>query len=596
LSAALLLSLGSPIVAEAGNRSYGNITVQIDTPPQDASQFGYVVYRVTVLNRGDRPRDVRVTMPGNTWGSDGDYVRSLSRTVRVEAGGSVIAELMQPALPMDGGGARVTIDGQPQEDQVPVRVVDHVEYWSDRGPPILASNDLSAEVRTAFESAMAELEAASASSGTWHGGPFGRHLARPAQLARAEYPVGEWSGNWLAYTRYTAVMLTRREAQTLRPAVAAALRDYVSAGGHLIVVGRDGLDALPTAIRRGWTSTEDDVLRLGFGTLRTLEASWLVGRTAEQWKDFIDTPNDSSPGTHQLLGAADAESRLPMLEELGVPVRGLLTLMIVFTLLIGPINVVGLSLLKRRMWLLWTVPLLSLMFAGAVLAYSIWTEGIEPRARSVAVTLLDQESRQAVSVGMVGVYAPLTLGDGLRFDGRTQIVPTRENIHGYYDGGGRGKSIDNTNGQHLTGGWVVARVPMHLGLRKVEPRRERLEISRNDDGSLTVVNGLGAAVERLLIADADGETFEVTELAAGGSAAARRTELSRSPEWFIQDAATGYLASDLQRDIRNGPDDWLIDGGYVALLDESPFLDPGIADLKQHDAQSVVLGRWRETD
>ena len=64
-------------------------------------------------------------------------------------------------------------------------------------------------------------------------------------------------------------------------------------------------------------------------------------------------------------------------------------------------------------------------------------------------------------------------------------------MYGYGGGGGSARTLDWTGGQHLTSGWVSARVPAHFMLRKSEPRRERVEVSRNDEGELVAVNGLG---------------------------------------------------------------------------------------------------------
>jgi hypothetical protein len=193
---------------------------------------------------------------------------------------------------------------------------------------------------------------------------------------------------------------------------------------------------------------------------------------------------------------------------------------------------------------------------------------------------------------MLGVYAPLTPGDGLRFDATTEVTPQVYSGYGYYGRGGRSRRMDVTQGQHLAGGWVVARAPAHFGLRKVEPRRERLDISRNDDGTLQVVNGLGVPIRTLYVADGQGNRYRAENLAAGASqtmsgfapGAMQSGPLNaiRNEGWS---AATRIAAS---------PGGWVQPRQYVAILDHATLLEPGLDDLKAHDIESVVIGRWEE--
>ena len=64
--------------------------------------------------------------------------------------------------------------------------------------------------------------------------------------------------------------------------------------------------------------------------------------------------------------------------------------------------------------------------------------------------------------------------------------------------------VDWTPDQHLASGWVNARVPAYFQLRKNEDRRERLAVEKQKDGSLRIVNALGADIRRLYWADARG--------------------------------------------------------------------------------------------
>ena len=267
-------------------------------------------------------------------------------------------------------------------------------------------------------------------------------------------------------------------------------------------------------------------------------------------------------------------------------------------------NVLVLSVMKKRMWLLWTVPLISAVFSGAVIAYAFLSEGITPTARTTAVTLLDQTSREAVTRAMRGYYAPLTPGDGLRFGLDTAVVPqVTIDSHGYhygshgshYGGDGRGRAVDTTHDQHLTRGWVAARVPAHLALTTVESRRERLGFERLDDGGLAVVNGLGVDVTALDVADASGKRYRTAALAAGQRVVLGEADtLADAPEFKglqNQLASIGWAVIATRE-----PDKYLLEpGSYLARTATTPFVVDGLEGIGDHRIDATVIGRWEET-
>lgn len=581
-----------PALASGGTQTYGQITVSVEPPPRTSSQYGYAVYRMTVANKGNTARMVTVTLPAESWNS-GDSISRLTRTVRVEPKSSTVAELLQPALMMNGSDARVSIDGQSQREWVPVSLVDHMNYYE--GEPILASRGVNAPINTSLDAAVSVEETDEFGTITYSG-----YSEWPANLARAERPVNEWSSNWLAYSRYLMVMLSSEELRDAPASVDAALRDYVASGGMLVVLGQDGPNpklssqwqdaTLSTGKAQGGRA---DTLKVGLGEVQLSTIKTMTGFTENQWSQWFSEAIRENRQRSYRLDASDAERQLPMLESIEVPTRGLLAMMLLFTLLIGPGNILVLSWLKRRMWLLWTIPAIAFVFGGAVLAYSILSEGVHPRSKTVAITYLDQTTRQSVTLGMTGYYAPLTPGDGLRFSERTLITPQAGADYYDYDyGGGRPRSMDLTNGQHLTRGWIVARVPAHFDLRTVESRRERLAISRNRQGGLSIVNGLGLPVKRLLIVDESGQHYEAMSLAAGDSVTASPIEAATPGSERAVDVIKRYGILDASRMLKANPQQMLSESMYVAFLDDASFVEPGLEGLTDQENTGIVVGRW----
>jgi hypothetical protein len=141
-------------------------------------------------------------------------------------------------------------------------------------------------------------------------------------------------------------------------------------------------------------------------------------------------------------------------------------------------------------------------------------------------------------------------------------------------GQGTAREVDWTQGQHLGRGWASARVPAHFSVRKAESRRERLQVERSGE-SLEVVNGLGAAITSLWMADTSGRLYQASGIAAG-----QKAQLTAAPESAGPAGDTGPaalrtdLAVTLFQDMSlSNAATYLAPGTYLATLDRNPFVE-----------------------
>ncbi|MEJ0091569.1 MAG: hypothetical protein WDM80_17710 [Limisphaerales bacterium] len=104
-----------------------------------------------------------------------------------------------------------------------------------------------------------------------------------------------------------------------------------------------------------------------------------------------------------------------------IPVRGIVIIMLAFVIIIGPVNIILLNRRKRRTWMLWTIPAISVVTTLIVFAYSLLREGITPDTRISGLTMLDQPNHVASTIGVTAFYCPLTPGGGLRFDTKPRL-------------------------------------------------------------------------------------------------------------------------------------------------------------------------------
>jgi hypothetical protein len=565
-----------------GSQQFGDIVVSPLSFPVIDARHGYIEHRVRVVNTSpDRTHTVTVVLPGRSYSSRGSSINRLSRTVAVGPGTETTIPLYQPSLDLSGTRARISIDnGAIQETMELPSTGSRFDYYSDPKPNLLFSRSVNRDT------VMAEMKKISPK----HSGHYRGSGEYECAVTRPDAGIESWSDSWLAYTSFDGIFLKADDMDALPAETLRALWQYVECGGTLIVLGT----VPPPGYCSGQVIEKDGITihYAGFGEFITcnvkdetqLTASRL-GRLAQSWentgKPWIDKQFFSEPNGY-----------FPVIEKLNIPIRSILLLMLVFVILIGPVNIIVLAKMNRRIWLLWTIPSLSFLFCIIVFIHSLLAEGITSTIRIENITLLDQEEHRAVSLGIAAYYCPLTPGDGLHFPYEYEVTPIIRPT-GWRDQG-TAKRIDDTRDQHFKSGWVTARVPAHFYIRSHEPRRERIELERNEDGSLTAVNGLGADIEQLVVADENGRLYSARGVKAGARAPLKtagntygKTARKLTPRSLYAMGAW----YDVVNDVRKKPASMLVPGSYYAELETAPFIREGLAGKAHRKHRSIVLGR-----
>ena len=143
--------------------------------------------------------------------------------------------------------------------------------------------------------------------------------------------------------------------------------------------------------------------------------------------------------------------------------------------------------------------------------------------------------------------------------------------------------LDLTDAQHFSAGVLQARSPTNLDQVTVRPARERLTFSPAD-GGLSVTNGLDATILGLVYRDGN-TTYRLDGRLAAGSKQSIRA-VAFDPQHAVPD---GVLIPAKFLDLfQNQPP-----GSYVAVLEQSPFWEPGVSRLSERGSVHVVVG-WPE--
>ena len=93
---------------------FGDISVDPNAIYTGNTFHGYAEMRVNLENRSPtKTHSVTLVFPDQSYGSGGNSISRLSRTVKVAPGAREVVSLLQPPLPASGDGSiRVEVDGR----------------------------------------------------------------------------------------------------------------------------------------------------------------------------------------------------------------------------------------------------------------------------------------------------------------------------------------------------------------------------------------------------------------------------------------------------------------------------------------------------
>ena len=569
---------------------------------------GYVAHRFEIHNSSGKKQKVTIALPDKAEGEE-FKIHRLTRTVTVPPRSSHTLQLLQPPLPLANTSTRnsavITVGNTAKplpNAYTPLISSPAMNTGADMPFSVLLTRTLE---RKQYEDEMNKImgptSGPSPGATTHHGGPMMHHSSTTmdAEFETAELRTDKWSAHWLTYSRYDYIVLTPADWTRAAPEVQQAILRWVRCGGQLWFTEADSAITNLPVVNRTWTRSkpEGEELLLGWGEIwRPLPGD-----------DPQDTPihlaahlNAKGPNTSDrepipLLGdlktgvdslhnhwghhrhnpfhdsQSDFNEYFPVVSTSRVPVRLVVGLLTLFVFIAGPIVLIILTRKQRRIAYLWVLPAISFGFSGLVFLVSWFSEGVTPRVRLHAVTVLDLEAQEATTIGGAALYAPLA-PNRLLFDGTSEVTPLLDPNE---SDPGNNRQVEWTagGGQTLTGGWVSSRIPTHFAVRKSQHSENRLEATWRADGTPEILNGLGGSITSLLIRHSDGRLFIGHDIQAGGKATLEPvTTLTAASSLTLPQFSRTLSQLESIQDLKV-IEEHLPNGSFWARMDSSPFLE-----------------------
>ncbi len=553
--------------------------------------WGYVPVRVVLENYGDTDRTVTTELSQ----FDRNAENRAARTVLVPGGRTVELELAYPLFGLRYAGFMLRVDAGVERSHT-YGVFD-VSFRSNRTPGV---------VLAATKPSPTELEA-------WAGALKTKDLAaRTGTLPNVALGGVAFTDAPVRAAAYSSLRLVVVDgSQSIPPAVGRPLVNWLRTGGVVVVSAPEALEAarrldgvapwleprfeLPPPIAsadttvRGWS--------VGFGTLVAAPTSRVA--VLENLAEGVaegGTSLDLPEGLREIVEAAldgpapiapDARRRfaapaIPGIDEL--PLRGYMVLMLLFVILVGPVNFALVRASGKPALLLVTIPVLSLGAAGLILAYGFLHQGVDVKSASYSVSVLDQRQHTAQTLEFRTLFAGLSTR-GLAPAAGTVCLPLVTDVKR------SSFRVEHGEGLRLEGTYVPARRRSPQAVVVDRAARARIRLARAGQ-ALAAQNGLETDVVWMVAKDPDGvlyhkgggraragEAFELEAVSPGVDAEKLFDSIFELLPGDWDDASIesadrkNHLRSLLPATTPFDTLDALWPASYLAVVDSNPFRD-----------------------
>ncbi|HYR84041.1 MAG TPA: hypothetical protein VE422_08190 [Terriglobia bacterium] len=531
---------------------------------------GYMPVRFDITNLGDS-RSIEIVGQGNRWSPYGGEIgeSSLRQTLRLNRG-----DRLRLTIPVPVFAENENFHFQIRERGRVLQAFNYFGFRSGMSPedsPVLIVADPASAVGAMTTKWPREIRWKYYGSGV---PPKMDFILEPARLPE----------NWLGFTSVRAVLIGPTEWEELSEVQKNALLTWTACGGDLIFADGDLKALFHETQNRPAGKWQDKGApeRYFFGHIhfpKSTEVNYRGLTEILAATRVVQNPSYALPANRAADWGRIEEHgfRLPIPGVNAVPARAYLAILILFSVLIGPVNYLFLWRKRQQVLLVLTVPLISGLFIAVLAGYAVAGEGFGIWGRAATFTVLDQATKQAATRASVSLYAAgMAPAGGMRFPRDMAVYPIGT------DGPAnrQEQSLDLTDLQRFSAGIIQARSPSNFEEIGFRPARERLSFTSDSD-RVSVINGLGATVTQLFYR-AGGKIHTLGGPLRAGEKGILQTGPGNAPEVFF----SPLLSPQKLHDVMNNQ----ADGSYLAVLERSPFWEPGIPKLDERGSLHLVLG------
>lgn len=606
-----------------------DLVVAVDSRWAGCRSGGYHPIRIRIQNRADT-RDVTVVFR-----SSDRSIPSVSRTVNCPQNATTLITL---PIPMVGGANSGELEffhprGRLRDLSHPIQVAEQDLSSLRTGLLVISPTN---EDCSHFESAVTSVFGIG--SGHYGASHTENHfVTQPTMLPNTA----------ISYSGLDVVAVPLKTLQSVSAEIRDALQNWARSGGNLLIyetsdapienvdlrklVGLDRLSQLDDwrkadpGLRRtitvqqfdqygnptGVTTNSDDSKtkwpqgeqafasrKYGLGQLILMSGNPFPG-TPHDWAWLFQSSGMQQRGRWATRLGANARNEsgdfyqfmIPGIQS--VPVYSFLFFITLFAVVIGPVNYFVLARRNQLNALIVTVPVLALLTSLALFVFSAVSHGFSVKGRTRSLTVIDQGLQASVVSSRLSLYAGMTPSNGLQFSPETIVIPIwPKDVE--FEGG----SVDWTQTQHLTNGWLRARTKTQYHTLASQAERGRLTVETPTEGTLKLTNGLEWQLDSLIVGDDQGNLYFGRGIAAGSPATLK----------LIADGERTAVLEDMSSNMPTIPDEYSTAanfnmfsgmsssrryryGGYFGGNQANTRLQDGLMELELRQIKTAVENR-----
>ena len=393
--------------------------------------------------------------------------------------------------------------------------------------------------------------------------------------------------DWRGYSGLAQLWMTDSEWLALGAGARAAIMDWMALGGRTVLFCTNASAARLTELKLPEPEA-DGGRRIGAGEFKI--QSW-DGKTfpLNDAARLAETKNVDNSAT-----TTAGYSHWTLRDVVGVPRlhSGLIfAFILVFGVLVGPVNLFWMAGQRRRHRLFWTTPLLSLGASALLIALMFLQDGIGGNgARRVLALMLPEQKRTAIiqeQASRTGVLLGRTFAKAE--PSWMQAISLEDTSA--YNPRSNGQRQLNEDEQQRSGDWFASRAVQGHALATVRPTRGVIEVflSTSPNDAPSVVSSIAAPLQRVFVVDDKNKIWQADNIGTGEKKTLRACEKNEFAEWMekrVFNDAGPMMKQTLER-LRNR-------SGFVFAesSDASKFAISTLDSIRWNDERVIFAGPY----
>ena len=309
--------------------------------------------------------------------------------------------------------------------------------------------------------------------------------------------------DWRAYSGYDALVMMDTELASLPASVTSAIDLWIQNGGQLVVLGEKASFELEGFGSKRFLSVNNSTLlnNLWSGDL-FLQPQWKVARdeySSYQWE----------LGTE--LGQRSLQTNLILLA------------LVIFAIIVGPVNLFVWAKKDRRHRLFVTTPIISVITSVLLVGIIMLIDGFGgDGVRATAIDIGGPDDNTASIYQEQFSRTGILFSSGFEIDDQSVInsVPAPVSDFNRADSKGSQGMISakmnrTKEGWSVSGDYFESRSEQAQVVRSVIPSRERLELLPSESGAPKLVSSFSYPLRDVFYRDGSGEIWTASEIASG---------------------------------------------------------------------------------